>query len=126
MSNGKNRSKDEFLNELEIKIVYFQKILESNKSKHESALMSSESAIYDTNVKILTFNELEEFNKIVSFVLTYSIIGENFSKKYIKNEIINLFHKILAGTESVSLDLETFYLGERGGTAGRPPPSGGG
>lgn len=109
MSDGKNISKDEFLNDLEIKVISFAKILESNKHKHERALMSSESAIYGTYIKIFTFDELEEFNKILSFVLTYSPIGKKFSKIYIEKEIINILHKVLVDIASVSFELKAFY-----------------
>lgn len=109
MSKEKNKSRPIFLTDLETKIIAFQKIIESNKDNTEPALSSFENKIYHTLFKLFTYKEIEKFDEIINYAISHSELGKSYSREYVTQQIIDIFHKILSGTIDIHTELDNFF-----------------
>ena len=102
--------KKECLKELEVKVTELYKTVDKN-SKGDVCHNCFEFSSFKlhTSVRFIDDDDVENFNDLVNFLLSYDQFNEAFSEYYISERIIQLFHKILNNHEKSFEYIEHFY-----------------
>jgi len=100
----------EFLNEIENKISSFHpKLSENNNDENfNDSLFYSHDMESNTFIKIMTYEELNIFDGIIKFSISFANISKKYSEEYIKKQITGLFHSLLKDSANIS-NIKDFY-----------------
>ncbi len=103
-------NRKEFLNELDIKITNLYNMFNENpKNLENHEYPKFYSCRYHTDIKFTNDKEVNAFNEIVNFVLSYEKFHEIFSEYNISEQIIQLIHKVMNNNKETYKYIETLY-----------------
>ncbi len=89
---------------------YLPALKANNDTNIKDGLFSSENRQSNTVINVMTDSEMELFNAPIKFILSLKEISERFSEEFIKNKVVELYHRILVDESKIDSYLNELMI----------------